>query len=110
MISVNNNNECVSLHKGIKLPEDDNVNHPNHYTSNPSGIECIEIARHMDFNLGNVLKYIWRHGKKRSETNPDELSNAIEDLEKAAWYLNDEIRMLKEVKEKMKRNKLYEDT
>ena len=54
----------------------------------------------MDFNLGNVLKYIWRHGKKRSETNPDELSNAIEDLEKAAWYLNDEIRMLKEYYEK----------
>lgn len=64
----------------------------------------------MDFNLGNVLKYIWRHGKKRSETNPDELSNAIEDLEKAAWYLNDEIRMLKEIKEKMKIKKLYEDT
>ena len=54
----------------------------------------------MDFNLGNVLKYIWRHGKKRSETNPDELSNAIEDLEKAAWYLNDEIEMLKCLYEK----------
>ena len=55
----------------------------------------------MDFNLGNVLKYIWRHGKKRSETNPDELSNAIEDLEKAAWYLNDEIEMLKGLYEKI---------
>lgn len=100
MSNVNNQNEYVSLHNGIKLHEADNVNHPNHYTSHPSGIECIEIARHMDFNLGNVLKYIWRHGKKRSETNPDQLSNAIEDLEKAAWYLNDEIRMLKALCEK----------
>ena len=50
---------------------------------------------------GNVLKYIWRHGKKRSETNPDQLSNAIEDLEKAAWYLQNEIELLKEVREKL---------
>ena len=71
-----------------------NVEHPQHYNSHPSGIECIEIARHMDFNLGNVLKYIWRHGQKNQD-NEDVLENAIEDLEKAAWYLNDEIRMLK---------------
>ena len=58
-----------------------NVEHPQHYNCHPSGIECIEIVRHMDFNLGNVLKYIWRHGKTRSETSPDELSNAIDDLE-----------------------------
>ena len=100
MSNVNNQSEYVSLHNGIKLHEADNVEHPHHYNCHPSGIECIEIARHMDFNLGNVLKYIWRHGKKRSETNPDELSNAIEDLEKAAWYLNDEIRMLKALYEK----------
>ena len=78
-----------------------NINHPLHYNSHPSGIECIEVARYMSFNLGNVLKYIWRHGKKCSETNPDELSNAIEDLEKAAWYLQNEIELLKEVREKL---------
>ena len=82
-----------------------NVEHPQHYNCHPSGIECIEVARHMDFNLGNVLKYIWRHGKKRSETNPDELSNAIEDLEKAAWYLNDEIEMLNCLYEKLNEKK-----
>lgn len=107
MSSVNNKNEYVSLHNGVKLPESNNVYHPKHYNCHPSGIECIEVARHMDFNLGNVLKYIWRHGKKRSETNPDELSNAIEDLEKAAWYLNDEIRMLREVKENEKKETLH---
>lgn len=78
-----------------------NINHPLHYNSHPSGIECIEVARYMSFNLGNVLKYILRHGKKRSETNPEELSNAIEDLEKAAWYLQNEIELLKEVREKL---------
>ena len=62
-----------------------NINHPIHYNSHPSGIECIEVARH----------------KKRSETNPDQLSNAIEDLEKAAWYLQNEIELLKEERDKL---------
>ena len=76
-----------------------NVEHPHHYNCHPSGIECIEIARHMDFNLGNVLKYIWRHGQKKSD-NEGVLEKAIEDLEKASWYLNDEIEMLKALYEK----------
>ena len=74
-----------------------NVEHPQHYNSHPSGIECIEITRHMDFNLGNVLKYIWRHGQKKND-NEGVLEKAIDDLEKASWYLNDEIRRLKEVR------------
>lgn len=60
----------------------DRVNHPVHYTSHPSGIECIQITEHMGFNLGNAVKYIWR---------ADEKGNAIEDLRKAAWYLNREL-------------------
>lgn len=60
----------------------DAVNHPEHYTSHPSGIECIQVAETMGFNLGNALKYIWRAGLK---------GDAIEDLRKAAWYLNREI-------------------
>jgi hypothetical protein len=59
----------------------DPVNHPKHYTEHPSGIECIRITRHMGFNLGNAMKYIWRA----------DLKNGIEDLQKAVWYLNDEI-------------------
>ena len=59
------------------------VNHPPHYTSHPSGIECIQITRHMGFNLGNAMKYIWRADLK---------NDAIEDLEKAVWYLQDEIK------------------
>ena len=64
--------------------EDDPVNHPPHYAGHPSGIECIEIARHMNFNLGNAMKYIWRAESK----------NGIEDLKKAIWYINDEIRRI----------------
>jgi hypothetical protein len=65
----------------------DKINHPSHYNSHPSGFECITIARHMNFNLGNVLKYIWRNGLK--ENTP-----SIEDLKKAKWYLEDEIMRL----------------
>jgi hypothetical protein len=61
----------------------DPVNHPKHYTSHPSGVECITVTEHMGFNLGNAVKYIWRADLK---------GNAIEDLEKARFYLDDEIR------------------
>jgi hypothetical protein len=67
----------------------DQVNNPKHYTSHPSGIECLEITRHMGFNLGNVIKYIWRADLKGKN---------IEDLKKAAFYLQDEIK-LREQKE-----------
>lgn len=65
----------------------DQVNHPFHYTTHPSGIEAIEITRHMNFNLGNAMKYIWRAGLKNKEKH-------IEDLKKAIFYINDEIKRL----------------
>ena len=65
----------------------DNVNHPQHYTSDPSGIECIQITRHRNFNIGNAIKYLWRAGLK------DE-GKHIEDLKKAVFYINDEIKRL----------------
>jgi hypothetical protein len=61
----------------------DPVTHPPHYTSHPSGVECLTITRHMNFNLGNAIKYIWRADLKR---------DAIEDLRKAAFYIADEIK------------------
>lgn len=73
----------------FKVPhplEADLVNAPPHYKQHPSGIECIEITRHMNFTLGNAVKYIWRAGLK---------GDSIEDLEKARWYLDDEIAKLK---------------
>lgn len=60
------------------------VDHPEHYNQHPSGVECIEIVRHMSFNLGSVVKYIWRDGLKDTEV-------PLQDLEKAEWYLRNEI-------------------
>ncbi len=71
----------------------DNVNHPSHYTSDPSGIECIEITRHRDFNIGNAIKYLWRAGLKDDAAMPQK-EKTIEDLRKAIWYIQDEINML----------------
>ena len=60
----------------------DLVNHPPHYTAHPSGVECIDITEHMGFCLGNAVKYIWRADLK---------DNAVEDLRKAAFYIDREI-------------------
>lgn len=59
----------------------DPINHPSHYTSHPSGRECIEYTERLPFCLGNALKYLWRAGLK---------GDAVEDLRKAAWYLRQE--------------------
>lgn len=68
----------------------DPVNHPSHYTSHPSGIEAIEVTRHMNFNLGNAIKYVWRAGLKDAD-------KTIQDLKKAVFYLNDEIARLEQL-------------
>ena len=64
------------------MSEHDPVNHPKHYTSHPSGVECIQVTEHMSFNVGNVIKYLWRSEEKGAP---------LEDLKKAAWYLQREI-------------------
>ena len=77
---------CLGCYPGPTFVEHDPVNHPKHYTSHPSGVECITITRHMTFNIGNAIKYLWRCGDK---------DNQIQDLEKAIWYIKDEINRLK---------------
>jgi hypothetical protein len=71
----------------------DPVNHPRHYTSHPSGVECITITRHHDFAIGNAIKYLWRAGLKGSD------DTELQDLRKAVFYINDKIVQL-ESKEK----------
>lgn len=70
----------------MELVKHDPVNHPKHYTNHPSGIECIQITEHMSFTLGNAVKYIWRADLKTGS-----IPGAIEDLEKAIWYLQREL-------------------
>jgi hypothetical protein len=64
------------------VSQPDMVNHPPHYNAHPSGVECITIVEHLPFNIGSAIKYLWRCGLKGDE---------IEDLRKAAWYVNREI-------------------
>lgn len=65
----------------------DNVNHPAHYGGADNPYEAIKVieAWGLNFNLGNSAKYISRAGKKGSR---------LEDLKKAAWYLQREIENL----------------
>lgn len=67
----------------------DLINHPPHYTSHPSGVECIQVTEHMNFNLGNAMKYIWRAGLKSDD--------ALADLAKAGWYIEREMARIKAV-------------
>ena len=73
--------------------EQDRVNHPKHYTSHPSGVECITVTEHYDFCIGNAIKYLWRAGLKKEE-GIDDYTKRIEDLEKAIWYIQREITLL----------------
>lgn len=85
----------VETHKQDEQSED-MVNHPNHYTSDPSGIECITVTRHRNFNVGNAIKYLWRAGLKKDSVLQDS-AKQIEDLEKSVFYIKDEIERLKEL-------------
>lgn len=69
----------------------DAVNHPSHYTDGK--IEVIDFIedKQLDFHLGNTVKYVARAGKK-------DPTKTIEDLEKAKWYLQRKIDLLKQSK------------
>lgn len=70
----------------------DPVNNPAHYTEHPSGVECIEITEHMNFCLGNAIKYIWRAGLK---------NDALEDLRKAEFYIKREIARIEKHQQRL---------
>lgn len=73
----------------VESVKEDLVNSPKHYTAHPSGLECIQVTRHLNFNIGNAVKYLWRHGDKGA---------AVQDLQKAVWYIQDEIKRIEELK------------
>ncbi len=70
------------------------VSHPSHYAwlKDLCGVEPIEICRHFDFSIGNALKYLMRKGKADGDKTEEE--KRIEDLRKAIFYINDEIKRI----------------
>ena len=66
--------------------EKPDTTNPDHYKQHPSGVECIQITEHLDFCTGNAIKYLWRAGLK---------GDAVADLEKAKWYIERRIALLK---------------
>lgn len=78
-----------------EIVHNERVEHPSHYTwlRELCGIEVIDITRHLNFNLGNVIKYVLRSGRK-AEQGISVDDKAVEDLKKARFYLDDEIKRL----------------
>jgi hypothetical protein len=83
----------------VEKTKEEKVCHPSHYTwlKELCGIEVIDIARHMDFNLGNAVKYLLRAGHKSEEGYTDQ-EKELEDLRKAVWYINDKIKTIESAK------------
>jgi hypothetical protein len=76
----------------------DSVNHPSHYNWHPSGVECITIAQEFDYLDGQVIKYLWRAGKKREQGMSND-EKTLEDYEKALFYLTRKVELIKGTKD-----------
>ena len=84
------NREILTDNMSLTGDNHDPVSFPDHYRQHPSGIECIDITKHMSFTVGNAIKYLWRAGLKDSDAT-------VQDLQKAVWYINDEIKRLENI-------------
>lgn len=93
---LNDTRHFTKLPAKEDIISEDKVNHPSHYTwlKDKCGIEVIDITRHLDFCLGNAIKYLLRAGYK-TENGYSDNQKEIEDLEKAIWYIKDKINHLK---------------
>lgn len=78
----NNTDSCTVSGTQIQIGSSDPIN-PSHYQVNPSGVQCIEVVEHMNFNMGNAMKYLWRCDHK---------DDPIENLRKALWYVKRELK------------------
>ncbi len=68
--------------------KNDPVNHPSHYTKGKIEVADFIADQKLNFDRGNAVKYVCRAGAKDPEKE-------IQDLEKAIWYINHEIKTLK---------------
>lgn len=82
--------ECLLADNVNTVEKESAVEHPKHY-NNIAGIECLDVVEHFNFNRGNAIKYVWRAGEKSKEKE-------VEDLKKAVFYLEREIKNIQEEK------------
>lgn len=91
------NEELFKRHfcKIYSIEATDKVNHPSHYLwlKEKCGVEVIDITRHFNFDIGNALKYLFRAGHKDEEGYTTK-EKQLEDLRKAIFYINDEIKQI----------------
>lgn len=94
--------DYMDWRKRKKKDNNDRVNHPAHYTwiKDKCGIEVIDITRHLDFDLGNAIKYILRAGHKQDE-GLSVVDKQVEDLEKAIFYLKDKIAWIQKEQDRI---------
>ena len=77
--------EALRMFPGEEKSTQNSIDHPPHYTWMPNDIEVIDITELLNFCRGNAVKYLLRAGRKTDE---------LEDLKKARWYLDREIRRM----------------
>ena len=80
--------------KELPINKTEQVSHPSHYAwlKYLCGVEPLDICRHLDFNTGNAIKYLLR--KDKVDGNKTKTEKRIEDLHKAVFYIQDEIKLL----------------
>ena len=80
--------------KELPINKTEQVSHPSHYAwlKDLCGVEPLDICRHLDFNTGNAIKYLLR--KDKVDGNKTKTEKRIEDLHKAVFYIQDEIKLL----------------
>lgn len=83
-----------SIIMGEQSEMTEQVSHPSHYAwlKDLCGVEPLDICRHLDFNTGNAIKYLLR--KDKMDGNKTKTEKRIEDLRKAVFYIQDEIKLL----------------
>lgn len=80
--------------KELSVEKAEQVSHPSHYAwlKDLCGVEPLDICRHLDFNTGNAIKYLLR--KDKVDGNKTKTEKRIEDLRKAVFYIQDEIKLV----------------
>lgn len=80
--------------KELPINKTEQVSHPSHYAwlKDLCGVEPLDICRHLGFNTGNAIKYLLR--KDKVDGNKTKTEKRIEDLHKAVFYIQDEIKLL----------------